>query len=71
VIQACDELGERTTTGEVRCSGDWFRPTPPAVRVSPGVTRALQAGDAGLEILVFGPHVENDVEIVDDLWGTR
>jgi mannose-6-phosphate isomerase-like protein (cupin superfamily) len=42
-----------------------------AVRVGPDVTRALEAGDAGLEILVFGPHVENDVQIVDDFWGTR
>ena len=40
------------------------------VRVSPGVTRALEAGDAGLEILVFGPHVDNDVEIVEHCWST-
>jgi uncharacterized cupin superfamily protein len=39
-----------------------------AVRVSPGVTRAFEAGDDGLEILVFGPRVEGDGEIVQDFW---
>ncbi|MGI8921253.1 MAG: cupin domain-containing protein [Solirubrobacteraceae bacterium] len=39
-----------------------------AVRVSPGVTRAFEAGDDGLEVLVFGPHVEGDAEIVQDFW---
>ncbi len=38
------------------------------LRVSPGVTRGLEAGDDGLEILVFGPHVEKDGEIVADFW---
>jgi hypothetical protein len=37
-----------------------------AVRVSPGVTRTLEAGDDGLEILVFGPHVESDAESVHE-----
>jgi hypothetical protein len=36
-----------------------------------GCNPGLEAGDAGLEIPVFGPHVENDVEIVDDFWGTH
>lgn len=40
-----------------------------AVRVSPGVTRAFEAGPEGLEVLVFGPHVEADGETVDDFWG--
>ena len=39
-----------------------------AVRVSPGVTRAFEAGRAGLEVLVFGPHVEGDIEMVTDFW---
>jgi uncharacterized cupin superfamily protein len=39
-----------------------------AVRVSPGITRALEAGDDGLEVLIFGPHVENDAEMVHDFW---
>jgi len=40
-----------------------------AVRVSPGVTRAFEAGADGLEVLVFGPHVEGDAEMVQGLWG--
>jgi mannose-6-phosphate isomerase-like protein (cupin superfamily) len=39
-----------------------------AVRVSPGVTRSFEAGDDGLEVLVFGPHVEGDGEMVSDFW---
>jgi uncharacterized cupin superfamily protein len=39
-----------------------------AVRVSPGVTRAFEAGDDGLEILVFGAHVEGDAEMVQGFW---
>jgi uncharacterized cupin superfamily protein len=40
-----------------------------AVRVSPGVARSFEAGPDGLEVLIFGPHVENDSEIVSDFWG--
>jgi mannose-6-phosphate isomerase-like protein (cupin superfamily) len=39
-----------------------------AVRVSPGVTRSFEAGPEGLQVLVFGPHVESDGEIVEDFW---
>jgi uncharacterized cupin superfamily protein len=39
-----------------------------AVRVSAGVTRAFEAGDHGIEVLIFGPHVESDIELVDDFW---
>ena len=39
-----------------------------AVRVSPGVTRAFEAGGDGLEVVVFGPHVEGDVEMVQGFW---
>ena len=39
-----------------------------AVRVSPGVTRSFEAGPDGLEVLIFGPHVEGDGETVDDFW---
>jgi mannose-6-phosphate isomerase-like protein (cupin superfamily) len=38
------------------------------VRVSPGVTRSFEAGPEGLEVLIFGPHVEGDSELVDDFW---
>jgi uncharacterized cupin superfamily protein len=36
-----------------------------AVRVSPGVTRAFEAGEDGLEVLIFGPHVEDDAQLVE------
>ena len=39
-----------------------------AVRVSPGVTRAFGAGADGLEVLVFGPHVEGDAKMVEGFW---
>jgi mannose-6-phosphate isomerase-like protein (cupin superfamily) len=39
-----------------------------AVRVGPGVARSFEAGPAGLSVLVFGPHVEGDSELVDDFW---
>jgi mannose-6-phosphate isomerase-like protein (cupin superfamily) len=40
-----------------------------AVRVSPGVTRAFEAGRDSLQILIFGPHVEGDGEMVQGFWG--
>jgi mannose-6-phosphate isomerase-like protein (cupin superfamily) len=39
-----------------------------AVRVSAGTTRSFEAGPDGLEVLIFGPHVDNDAEIVEDFW---
>jgi mannose-6-phosphate isomerase-like protein (cupin superfamily) len=39
-----------------------------AVRVSPGVTRSFEAGPEGLQVLIFGPHVESDGEMVHDFW---
>jgi mannose-6-phosphate isomerase-like protein (cupin superfamily) len=39
-----------------------------AVRVSPGVTRSFEADRDGLEVLVFGPRIEGDAEVVRDFW---
>jgi mannose-6-phosphate isomerase-like protein (cupin superfamily) len=39
-----------------------------AVRVGPGTTRQLEAGANGLEVLIFGTHVDGDVETVSDFW---
>ncbi|HLM26906.1 MAG TPA: cupin domain-containing protein [Thermoleophilaceae bacterium] len=39
-----------------------------AVRVAPEVTRAFEAGEEGLEILVFGPRHAGDAETVQDFW---
>ena len=35
-----------------------------AIRVAPGVTRRLEAGADGLEVVVFGTHVEGDAEMM-------
>jgi mannose-6-phosphate isomerase-like protein (cupin superfamily) len=40
-----------------------------AIRVAPSVARAFEAGDAPLEILVFGPHHDKDGEMLEgDFW---
>jgi mannose-6-phosphate isomerase-like protein (cupin superfamily) len=39
------------------------------VRVGPGVARGFEAGAEGLEVVIFGPRVEGDGEIVEDFWG--
>jgi mannose-6-phosphate isomerase-like protein (cupin superfamily) len=39
-----------------------------AVRVSPGTVRGFEGGPDGLEVLIFGPHVEGDAELVEDFW---
>jgi len=40
-----------------------------AVRVSPGTARGFEGGPDGLQVLIFGPHVEGDGELVDGFWG--
>ncbi len=35
-----------------------------AIRISPGVARALEAGDEGLEYLAFGPRHQGDGELI-------
>jgi mannose-6-phosphate isomerase-like protein (cupin superfamily) len=39
-----------------------------AVRVGPGVTRSFEAGPEGLSVLIVGPRVEGDGEVVKDFW---
>lgn len=39
-----------------------------AVRVSPGVTRAFEAGAEGMEMLAFGARHDGDGEIVQGWW---
>lgn len=41
-----------------------------AVRVGPGTARSFEAGPDGLEVLVFGPRVEGDGEMVPEFWDT-
>jgi mannose-6-phosphate isomerase-like protein (cupin superfamily) len=39
-----------------------------AVRIAPPVTRAIEAGPGGIEVIVFGPHHEGDGELTPDWW---
>lgn len=39
-----------------------------AIRVSPAVTRCLEAGPDGLELIVFGPSHPGDGEVIADWW---
>lgn len=39
-----------------------------AIRVSPEVMRAFEAGDDGLEVLVFGPRRDGDGSLDPDFW---
>jgi uncharacterized cupin superfamily protein len=39
-----------------------------AIRVSPAVTRAFEAGPEGLTVLVFGARHEGDGELLPDFW---
>jgi mannose-6-phosphate isomerase-like protein (cupin superfamily) len=39
-----------------------------AIRVSPPVTRAFEAGPEGLELLVFGAYHPRDAQMVPDFW---
>jgi mannose-6-phosphate isomerase-like protein (cupin superfamily) len=40
-----------------------------AIRLSPWVTRAIEAGEDGIEVLAFGPHHEGDEILEEDFWG--
>jgi len=56
--------------GRVKLDDDLVDLSPlDAVRVGPGVTRAFESGPDGLEVLIFGPRVEGDGEMVQDFWG--
>jgi uncharacterized cupin superfamily protein len=54
-------------TGRVKLDQEFVELAPlDAVRVSPGVTRSFEAGPDGLQVLIFGPHVDSDGEMVQD-----
>ena len=56
-------------SGQVKLDDDLVELAPKdLVRVSPGVARAFQAGPDGLEVLIFGPRVEGDAELLQDFW---
>ena len=39
-----------------------------AIRVAPEITRAFEAGPAGMTVLAFGPRFEGDGKLVHDFW---
>ena len=56
-------------SGRVKLDDDMVELAPlDAVRVSPGVARSFEAGPNGLSVIIFGPRVEGDGELVDDFW---
>ncbi|HZS25491.1 MAG TPA: cupin domain-containing protein [Gaiellaceae bacterium] len=56
-------------SGKVKLDDELVELAPlDAVRVSPGTTRSFEAGSDGLQVLVFGPHVEGDGETVERFW---
>jgi uncharacterized cupin superfamily protein len=58
-------------SGLVKLADDLVDLSPlDAVRVSPRVAHAFEAGPDGLEVLILGLHVEGDGESVPDFWGS-
>jgi len=58
-------------SGKVKLADQVFEVrTLDAIRVSPEVARAFEAGPDGLEFLAFGPHHPSDGEPVEDPWIT-
>jgi uncharacterized cupin superfamily protein len=56
-------------SGRMRLGDDVIEVGPlDAIRVAPGVMRAFEAGDDGLELLAFGTHHEGDGEIDPGFW---
>ncbi len=39
-----------------------------AIRLSPSLARAFEAGPAGMSLLVFGPHHAGDGEVLQGFW---
>jgi mannose-6-phosphate isomerase-like protein (cupin superfamily) len=56
--------------GTLRVDDDHIEVTAmDVIRISPGATRAFEAGPDGLEYVVFSPRFEGDAEIVQSFWG--
>ena len=55
--------------GRVRLDDEVLQIGPlDAIRISPEVTRAFEAGTEGLSLLVFGPRHAGDGELISDFW---
>ena len=58
-------------SGRIRLDDEIVDLTPhDLVRIGAGVTRQLEAGADNLTVLIFGPRVEGDAEVVDGFWNT-
>jgi uncharacterized cupin superfamily protein len=56
-------------SGQVKLDDELIEVRPyDAIRLSPGVARAFEAGPDGLEFVACGPHHSGDGEPVDDPW---
>jgi mannose-6-phosphate isomerase-like protein (cupin superfamily) len=56
-------------SGRVKLDDELVELSPlDAVRVEPGTARNFEGGSDGLEVLIFGPRVEGDGEIVEGFW---
>ncbi len=56
-------------TGRIKSDDELVELAPlDAVRVGPGVARSFEAGHSGLHVLIFGPRVESDADVVHDFW---
>lgn len=56
-------------SGRVKLDDELVELSPlDAVRVEPGTARTFEGGSEGLEVLIFGPRVEGDGEIVEGFW---
>lgn len=55
--------------GRVKLDSELVELSPlDAVSVEPGTTRTFEAGPEGLQVLIFGPRVEGDGEVVAGFW---
>jgi mannose-6-phosphate isomerase-like protein (cupin superfamily) len=56
-------------TGRIKLDDDIIDLRPlDSIRMAPGVTRMLEAGPDGIEVLAFGPRHEGDAEMLQDFW---
>ena len=56
-------------SGRMKLDGEVIEVRPmDIIRVGPGVARAFEAGPDGLRYVVFGPHHEQESELIEDFW---
>jgi mannose-6-phosphate isomerase-like protein (cupin superfamily) len=56
-------------SGRIKLDDDVIDVEPlDAIRIAPGVTRALEAGPGGIEVLAVGPRHDGDGEMIQGWW---